>query len=474
VKSKEKKIKMAFNGNMANDEAYVNGIGRFEIQVNDAASEVTWSQNGKAIPADASIVKFERVAQGTMRALIVKNCTKADFCKYTAECNGEKKEATLAQASPFVSKIADVQGYQGDIAVFECRVKPGSYVSWSQNGKKINKADFSILKFEERTVGDRAMLIIKNIVKSDYCKYSAEAKGEKCEAKLTEMSPFVGKMDAVAGLAGDIEVFMVQVQPATHVSWFKGSKKITKQEFSILKYEERWSGNFRELIVKNISQGDCGDYSVEARGAKQSAKLSIVKDKNQTTSALRAKAGPRKEIAPTAAKAVGRGAPKMMVTAAENTDAFATCPKSVNGKDAGIEVFECVMKDASAECKWFKGSQEINSANFSILKYETVANGANRKLIVKNIRRQDVGEYSAKSGESKVTVKLTVGAQSSSGSALTVGDLGLKRRGSFAGDRSKEGAILAALEKAKASNKKWIRHPNYLNLWIMNPDYVAA
>ena len=55
----------------------------------------------------------------------------------------------------------------------------------------------------------------------------------------------------------------------------------------------------------------------------------------------------------------------------------------------------------------------------SILKYETVANGANRKLIVKNIRRQDVGEYSAKSGESKVTVKLTVGAQSSSGSALT-------------------------------------------------------
>jgi len=57
---------------------------------------------------------------------------------------------------------------------------------------------------------------------------------------------------------------------------------------------------------------------------------------------------------------------------------------------------------------------------------------------------------------------------------ILVGDLGLKRRGSFAGDRSKEGAILAALEKAKASNKKWIRHPNYLNLWIMNPDYVAA
>lgn len=466
---------MAFKGNMSNDEAFVNGIGRFEIQVNDAAANVTWSQNGKEIPADASFLKFERVVDGNKRALIVKNCTKADFCKYTAECNGEKKEGTLAQAAPFVNKIADAEGYKGDIAVFECRVKPGSYVTWYKNGKKINKAEHSIFKFEERNVGDRAMLIVKNIVEADYCKYTAEARGEKCDAKLSEMSPFVGKMDAVAGLQNDIEVFMVQVQPGSHVSWYKGSKKITKQEFSILKYEERWSGNFRELVVKNIAQGDCGDYSVECRGTKQTAKLSIVKDKNQTTTALRAKAGPRKEMVASAkAKPVGRGAPKMMVTPSENTDAFQTCPKSMNGKDQGIEVFECVMKDASAECKWFKGSQEINSANFSILKYETVVDGANRKLIVKNIRRQDVGEYSCKSGESKVTIKLTVGAQGASGSALTVGDLGLKRRGSFAGDRSKEGAIMAALEKAKASNKKWIRHPNYLNLWIMNPDYVAA
>ena len=54
----------------------------------------------------------------------------------------------------------------------------------------------------------------------------------------------------------------------------------------------------------------------------------------------------------------------------------------------------------------------------SILKYESCINGADRKLIVKNIRRQDVGEYVCKSGESAVTVKLTVGAKSSSGATL--------------------------------------------------------
>ena len=65
-----------------------------------------------------------------------------------------------------------------------------------------------------------------------------------------------------------------------------------KQKFSILKYEERWSGNFRELVVKNINKADVGEYSVEAKGAKQAAKLTIVTDKSQTTSSLRSKAGP--------------------------------------------------------------------------------------------------------------------------------------------------------------------------------------
>ena len=66
----------------------------------------------------------------------------------------------------------------------------------------------------------------------------------------------------------------------------------------------------------------------------------------------------------------------------------------------------------------------------SILKYEASADGANRKLIVKNIRRQDVGEYVCKSGESAVTVKLTVGARGASGATLK-GEYFLFRFGDF-------------------------------------------
>ena len=45
---------------------------------------------------------------------------------------------------------------------------------------------FSILKFEERNVDDRAMLIVKNITNNEFTKYTAECRGEKCEAQLTQ------------------------------------------------------------------------------------------------------------------------------------------------------------------------------------------------------------------------------------------------------------------------------------------------
>ena len=92
------------------------------------------------------------------------------------------------------------------------------------------------MKFEERNEGATAKLIVKNITTNDFAEFTAEARGEKCKAKLSkaklsEQKPFYGKMDSVAGLAGDIEVFMIQVQPGTHVSWYKGNKKITNQTF---------------------------------------------------------------------------------------------------------------------------------------------------------------------------------------------------------------------------------------------------
>ena len=56
--------------------------------------------------------------------------------------------------------------------------------------------------------------------------------------------------------------------------------------------------------------------------------------------------------------------PVIEIAPAENTDAFANTPTSISGKEGGIEVFECEMKDAAATCDWYKGDTKIDSSSF--------------------------------------------------------------------------------------------------------------
>ena len=76
------------------------------------------------------------------RSLIVKNVTKADFSKYSAECNGEKIDANMKAQNPFVQKLSNAHGYMQGIAVFECKVQSGMQVTWYYGAKKINRQNF--------------------------------------------------------------------------------------------------------------------------------------------------------------------------------------------------------------------------------------------------------------------------------------------------------------------------------------------
>lgn len=43
-----------------------------------------------------------------------------------------------------------------------------------------------------------------------------------------------------------------------------------------MKYEELWDGDFRKLLVKNITKSDLTDFSCEAKGDKTTAKLTTM------------------------------------------------------------------------------------------------------------------------------------------------------------------------------------------------------
>ena len=104
--------------------------------------KVKFLLDGRELKTNDQIMKFEMVSEGNRRSLIIKNVTKADFCKYSVKCNGERQEMTLREKQPFIRKVKDTQGFIGGIAVLECNVPTGTQVTWYCGAKKICRENF--------------------------------------------------------------------------------------------------------------------------------------------------------------------------------------------------------------------------------------------------------------------------------------------------------------------------------------------
>ena len=91
----------------------------------------------------------------------------------------------------------------------------------------------------------------------------------------------------------------------------------------MLKFEEKFSGNTRKLIVKNITSKDFCEYSCEAKGEKCSAKL-------------------------------GKMSP------------FLEKLENAEGPQGGIAVFEVLVRPQT-HVNWFIGNKMINKQNFRYL-----------------------------------------------------------------------------------------------------------
>ena len=289
-----------------------------------------------------------------------------DFTFFACESRGEKKFCELREKKPFTEQgLQNAFGNIDGITVFTVGTAfDCGNVNWYYENVKIEPSRFSMLKYEIRNQSQQSSLIIKNIKESDFTTFGCEAKGIKLSAALLKESPFTRPLDEkVEAFATDIEVISLDVKPHTSVVWYFNGTEINRKSFSILKYEERSVENRRELIIKNITGSDAGQYECKASGVSTKCQLRLVGLKKWTTSFMKSKM--------------------------ENERKLQSPLRSTASYRGGIAVFECCTRIPELPVHWFVNDRLITKQTFSILKYEHVQSKMYpnyHRLIVKNIQ----------------------------------------------------------------------------------------
>merc|ERR1711990_263595 len=138
---------------------------------------------------------------GCERSLIVKNCTKRDYGKYTVKYwpykNYSQKTVLNKTGSSISSTFSNYiknsfcsdETYENGIGRFTV-VLPfqNTPTQWLQNGKVIDPKRHSILKFEQILNGCERTLIVKNCKKNDFTTYTFKCGGTEYHAKLLKVT----------------------------------------------------------------------------------------------------------------------------------------------------------------------------------------------------------------------------------------------------------------------------------------------
>lgn len=88
------------------------------------------------------MLKYEQIYEGTKRKLIVKNIANNDFTQFSCEAKSEKSTAELCKMTPWIERLQEAKGFMSNIAVFQCKVRPATQVTWYAGNTKICKQNF--------------------------------------------------------------------------------------------------------------------------------------------------------------------------------------------------------------------------------------------------------------------------------------------------------------------------------------------
>ncbi|XP_067994895.1 obscurin-like protein 1 [Melanerpes formicivorus] len=416
-----------------------------------ARGDVVWRKNGRVL---APSPRWQMVAEGRERALVLSCVEPEDAGEYCCESNDDKTLATLTVQVPrvveIITELQNLTVLEGEDATFKCLVSPEDVaMTWQLNGQPVVPGERLMVTKN----GLCHSLTLRQCQSGDAGTVTANAEGLVSTARLSVQEAqvlFVRKLqDMVAEEQREACLEVEVSHEAAEVQWLK--QGILLQPSS--KYQLQESGCRRTLTIHCLSPADRGIYRCESLHDRTQARLYVEPQKVSiqipladvetyeketatfflelshpgvpgvwTRDGIRVKPSSRCRIS---AKGCGHSLTLEGLTLEDSaTITFTTdtlrcsarlvvleppitmvkVPQDLGVLETGVASFECELSRPSAEVMWFKDGQELRPGP----KCRIYSVGRRRILQLSHCELADAGIYTCDVGGCQASATLHV------------------------------------------------------------------
>ncbi|XP_051260277.1 obscurin isoform X12 [Dicentrarchus labrax] len=334
----------------------------FEVEISmELVKPPTWTLNGVAVQESADV---EMEKEGTMHRLTFKK-TKASMTgpvQFTAGKSKSLAQLTVKERPLEVAEpIKDVKAKEKSSAILSCKFSATpKEVNWFKGQVPLAASD----KYNMKQDATRAQLTIQRLTEEDSGEYCCQSGPAKTKGTLTVEVREIKVTKHLANTEVDEDndaVFTSEINYADEeVQWLLNDKVLFTNEVNTITHE----GKVHKLTLKNLAPQDGGTITFQVRKVKESVTLKVK----------------------------------------EKRAVFLKSLDDVIGEEKGMITLACEASKPRVSPTWRKEGKVLKAGP----KYELLHTGKSLGLIIKDVTKEDAGEYSCDLGTEVSKAKVTV------------------------------------------------------------------
>ncbi|XP_035989347.1 obscurin [Fundulus heteroclitus] len=348
---------------LVNQEVTEGDVVALHCELSKPAPSVEWRKGGELLKNGD---KYQMRKKDLRVEMKIAELTVEDSGDYTCMCGEERTTARLTvneKPVKFLQELQNIQVQEGSGVTLCCELsKPGFPVQWRKEDVVLTSGE----KYQIRHIGTRPELLIRKSLPEDSGSYSCICDDVKTTASVAVAAipvTFKQKLKNQEAVEDGCLTLRCELsKPGQAVEWRRDAQLMKDGE----KYQMKQEGRVAEMLIRNVTLADAGEYSCSAGTAVTSADIKV------------------------------RALPVTFKKEVENLEV----------KEGDSAAFCCELSKPGAALDWRKGRVVLKAG----YKYEMKEESGLTKLIINNVEESDAGKYTCKTEDSQSTAELTVKA----------------------------------------------------------------